>query len=88
MKRQISALAVISVVVLSACSGGGGGDAAVAAPPPAVIISNEGLKGVASSTAGMTGTLIASEKQVGVDNVLLPPKKFKPFVITASMLGW
>jgi uncharacterized protein (DUF1800 family) len=67
MKRQFFALAVISVVMLSACSGGGGGDAPVAAPPP-VITSNEGLKGVASSTAGMTGTMIAAEKQVSVDN--------------------
>jgi uncharacterized protein (DUF1800 family) len=53
--------------VLTACSGGSGSDASVQAPAP-VITSNEGLKGVAPSTTGMTGATIATEKQVGVDN--------------------
>ncbi len=57
----------IMVAVLSACSGGGSGDSA--APfIPKVIVADEGLKGVASSTTGLTGAVVASEKQITVDD--------------------
>jgi uncharacterized protein (DUF1800 family) len=67
MKRLFLPLAVIFLALVSACSGGGGGEIAVQTQAP-VITSNEGLKGVAPSTTGMSGAMIGAEKQVSVDN--------------------
>jgi uncharacterized protein (DUF1800 family) len=64
----LAALSVASIGLLTACSGGSGSDTSQAAAPAPIITSNEGLKGVISSTTGMTGNVIPSEKQIPVDS--------------------
>jgi uncharacterized protein (DUF1800 family) len=67
MRYKFTVLTVLTSAVLASCSGGSGSDSSTQAPPQ-IVTANEGLKGVVSSTEGLTGPTIAAEKQIAVDN--------------------
>jgi uncharacterized protein (DUF1800 family) len=69
MARSSAVLvSVVAVAFLASCSGGSGGGATQSSTPEPVITSSEGLKGIAASTTGMTGTAVPSDKQIAVDS--------------------